>query len=167
MRTSYLPVLVFGITYLCFLAFLFVSAGQLPPRVATHFNLAGQPDGWMTRTSYLVFLAVAGSLSSMFLIGLFFSMRFFSKGAFNLSRRDYWLAPERRAETFAYLFRQSFWLASMMTVFLAGLHGLTIQANHQGGAAIHLSLPMTGGLSGCFLVGSLTWAVCLYRHFEK
>jgi serine/threonine-protein kinase len=166
MKKSYLPALVFGIIYLCFLAFVFGSAGQLPPRVATHFNFAGQPDGWMTRTSYLVFLAISGSLSSMFLIGLFFSMRFFPKGAFNLSRRDYWLAPERRAETFAYLYGQAFWLASMTIVFLAGLHGLTIQANRQG-ALVHLSTPMAFAVAGCFVVGVIVWVICLYRHFEK
>jgi cytochrome bd-type quinol oxidase subunit 2 len=94
-------------------------------------------------------------------------MRFFPNSAFNLSHRDYWLATERRDATFAYLFRHSFWLASMILGFLAGLHGLTIQANRQGGALAHLSTPMTLAVAGCLVVGVVVWIVCLYRHFKK
>jgi uncharacterized membrane protein len=150
----------------CFLLFLFLSAGELPARVATHFDISGRPDGWMSRTTAVVFSAVVGSLLSMFLMGLFFSLRFFPDRAFNLPRRDYWLAPERRAATFAYLFRQSFWLSSMMIAFLAGLQIAIIQANRPG-AAPHLSMMLTLAVAGCLIAGHVVWIVGLFRHFMK
>ncbi len=147
---------------------LFGPLGRAIARgVATHFNLAGQPDGWMTRTSYLAFTAVLGLVVPTFLVGLVFVMRFFGNNAFNIPRRDFWLAPERRAATFAYLLRRSFWLASMTIGFLAGVHGLTIQANRQGGALAHLSTPMALALTGCFLAAVIVWSIGLYRHFAK
>ena len=167
MKTSYLPAIVFGVIYGCFLASLVLSAGELPERVATHFNWLGRADGWMTRTTYLVSMAVCGVVQSTFIVGLFFSMRFAPNGAFSLSGRDYWIAPERRAATFSYLLRQSFWLASVMTGFLAGIHGLTIQANRQAGAFARWSTPMAIALGGCVLMGIAVWSVDLIRHFKK
>jgi len=166
MRASYLPVIVLGTIWLCLLVYLVSSAGELPDHVATHFDFSGQPNGWMTRSSCVISTAVLGFVLPTFIVGLFFAMRFFPNSAFNLPRRDYWLAPERRAATLAYLFRQSFWLASMMAGLAAVIHGLTIQANRQGGALPHLSAPMAFALVGCLVVGVAVWSICLYRHFK-
>jgi hypothetical protein len=35
-------------------AFIIVSSGTLPERVASHFTRGGAPDGWITRDAYVV-----------------------------------------------------------------------------------------------------------------
>jgi uncharacterized membrane protein len=166
MKAAHVPPIVFILSYLAYLVYLASSAAQLPARVATHFNLAGQPNGWMTRAQCVAFSAAMGLGSSLFIVGLFFAVRFFPNGALNISRRDYWLAPERRATTFAYLFRHSFWLASMMIGFFAGLHWMMLQANRQGAALAHLSTPTVFASSGLLLIGTVVWSVCMFRHFR-
>ncbi len=93
--------------------------GSLPARVATHFGADGQPNGWMARDHHTV-----GQVGiSLFLGGLFFALvRLLPRvpGRFlNLPHRDYWLAPNRRADTFAWLGAMLFWLGTLLQGFLA------------------------------------------------
>ena len=83
---------------------LFVTASRLPLRVASHFDGAGTPDGWMLRGPYLWTMAGVSVGLNAFLVGIFYSVRYFPTSTFNLPHRDYWLAAERRGETFAFLF---------------------------------------------------------------
>ena len=70
---------------------LFLSSQHLPPRVASHFNAAGVPDGWMLRNSYLWFMAGLALGLSVFFVGVFYSIRYFPQSTINLPYRDYWL----------------------------------------------------------------------------
>jgi hypothetical protein len=133
MKTLRTPSYILGFLYLCFVGYLIFSTWQLPERVATHFNAGGQPDGWMSRFSHLLIMAVFGFAFPLFFVGLFFGLRFVPD-ALNVSNRDYWLAPERRIETFDYLFRQGLWRACMAVCFVTGLHYMIIHANFQPNA---------------------------------
>ncbi len=101
----------------------------------------------------------------VFIVGVFFAIRFLPDSVINLPRRGYWLAPERRAATFAYAFRHSFWIASMLIGLSAGVEYLTLQANRQGAAMAHLSTPALA-LTGCFFAGTVVWIVCMFRRFR-
>src|SRR4051812_3401648 len=124
MRTTRTPAILLAFLYVCFLTYLISSAPQLPDKVATHFGAGGRPDGWMSRTAHLLFMAAFGLAFPFFLVGLFYILRFMPDSSFNLPRRDYWLAPERRAETFAYLLRHSLWFACLAVCLVIGLHFL-------------------------------------------
>lgn len=151
--------------YLCFLGYLAVSAPQLPDRFATHFDGSGQPDGWMNRSSYVLTTLAFGLAFPLFPVALIFATRFLPNGAIHLPHGDYWLAPERRAETFAYFFRHSLWFACMAIGLVIGIHFSTIQVNKQLPA--HLSMLMAWGMPGCFLVGVAIWVVAMIRHFGR
>jgi Protein of unknown function (DUF1648) len=72
---------------------------RLPERVASHFDAAGQPNGWSSRTGY-----VGLQLFVLFVLALCFAVlparlprlpdRFI-----NLSNKGYWLAAGRRETT--------------------------------------------------------------------
>ncbi len=76
---------------------------RLPERVATHFDLAGQANGWMARDTHTAFHV--GTV--LFITGLMFGLaRFLPKlpdQLINLPHREHWLAPERRAATFEWM----------------------------------------------------------------
>jgi uncharacterized membrane protein len=162
MKTLRTPSYILGFLYLCFVGYLIFSTWQLPERVATHFNAGGQPDGWMSRFSHLLIMAVFGFAFPLFFVGLFFGLRFVPD-ALNVSNRDYWLAPERRIETFDYLFRQGLWRACMAVCFVTGLHYMIIHANFQPNA--DLSIPMLLAVPGFFLVGIVIWLISTIRYF--
>src|SRR6185503_5032974 len=111
MKTARGPALVLGLLYLCFLGYLATSSGQLPDRVATHFDGSGRSNGWMSRSFHLWFTLVLGLAFPLIVAVILFFARFLPDNFLNIPRRDYWLSAERRADTFTYLFRQSLWFA--------------------------------------------------------
>lgn len=106
-----------------------VTADRLPERVASHFGPMGHADGWMSRTAYLgTFVGFVCGLS-IFLPTVFYCVRFLPASGINLPNRDYWLAPERRAETYRILFQVGIWLACFQVLLMLGLHLLVVEAN--------------------------------------
>jgi hypothetical protein len=156
--------MILGLLYLSFLGYLVFSAAQLPDKVATHFDIDGRPDSWMSRSSHLWFTGLMGSVMPLFFVAFSFVGRFFP-GGLNIPHRDYWLAPKRRRETFDYLLRQSFWLACMALVFFIGIHFLIIEANRH--AHPRISIPWIVALGGVCVAGSGIWFVSLLLHFTS
>lgn len=69
----------------------------LPEQVATHFDVHGQPDDWMSRDAHAAFQAGL----AIFIATVFGGMaRFINRlpaRFINVPHREYWFAPERRA----------------------------------------------------------------------
>ena len=164
MKTLFTPLLVLGLLYLCFFGYLATSGSQLPGRVATHFDSSGQPNGWLSRTALLRFTAVFGLAFPLFVPAMIYASRFLPDRLYNLPDRDYWLAPARRPETMAHLFRHSLWFSPMALCFVIGIHASIIHSNRL--AQVHLSTPLVLALAGCLLAGTRFWAVSLMRHFH-
>jgi len=164
MKTLRTPLLVLGLLYLCFFGYLAWSSSHLPDRVATHFDGSGRPDGWMSRTAHLRFMGVFGLAFPLFVPALVFISRFLPDQLYNLPHRDYWLAPARRAETMAYLFRHALWFSPMALGFAIGIHASIIYANQL--ARVHLSAVLALALGGCFVAGAVVWGISLMRHFH-
>jgi uncharacterized membrane protein len=114
---------------LCGLAFIAVTAGELPAVVATHFGAGGRANGWMPRNGYLVFALVLQTLLPLSVYGgvAWLPRRF--EGLLNLPHRDYWLAPARREATLAWLRGFGAWLAAAMALFAIGIHAAILAAN--------------------------------------
>ena len=165
MKTSHIPAFILGLLYLCFLGYLAFSVSSLPDCVATHFNGSGEPNGWMSKSSYLMFMSAFSIVLPLFLIGTSFTLRIFPEKYFNIPHRDYWLAPERRAETFSYLFRHSLWFACIVLGFISGIHFSIIKANSLIPA--HLSTPLILSLIGCFLSALVVWIVSMILRFNS
>ncbi len=111
-------ILFFAATFTA-LALAVRQHGSLPARVATHFGAGGQPNGWMSRDNHTI-----GQVGiSLFIGGLFFALTFYLARVpdrfVNLPHRDYWLAPKRRDETFAWIGSMLFWLGALLQGFLA------------------------------------------------
>jgi len=163
MKTIRTPAIVLGLLYLGFVAYLVFSASRLPDRLASRFNAQGQPGGWMSRSDYLWFMAMIGFAFPAFIVGLTSLFRLFPRGI-NLPHRDYWLAPKRRADTYAYLHRLGLWYACVCLCFVIGLNFLVVQANHVPNA--HLSNNGIAGLVGGWIAGSTLLVLSMALHFS-
>jgi len=87
------------------------------------------PNGWMTKTQFFITFAVA-LLPALFIE--FWLHRKISKtpGArINLPNKEYWLAPERRAETFAYFGAFFAWYGCAFLFVIAAVMGMAMRAN--------------------------------------
>lgn len=124
-----LPVLVL-ITLVCGFAFYAWSTRtQLPPRVATHFDLHGQANGWMTNAGHFRFMISFGLGLPLFFVLVFHAPRFVAARFVNLPHREQWLAGDRRAETLRWISTFGTWFACLFLLFMASVQHLILDAN--------------------------------------
>ncbi len=160
-RPAWLLVAPALVIYLIVLVF---SSRELPERVASHFGFSGAADAWMDRTTYLVFMAVWGLGLPCLFLSIGWMIRHLPAAVINLPRRDYWLAPERRAETSADIERRMGWLSCLTLAFCLGIHLLVVQANQSLPSRLSNLIWVWLAL---FLAAVLFWIVSLWRHFAS
>jgi len=165
MKKNAVPFIVLGLVCAGYLIFIAGSASLLPERVATHFGGGGEANGWMSRSMDLVFFGGLGVGLPLFFIVLSLAAGLLPARFVNLPHREYWLSPERRAQTRAYISRQMIWMSCLMVLFLAGIHCLTILANRV--TPPHLPMGLLLALTGGFLSGVTAWSIVFTRHFLK
>jgi hypothetical protein len=142
-----------------------LTAGWLPARVASHFGASGIANGFMARETYLAFtialVVVPPALVSLILA---LSLKYFPQ-FLNLPNRDYWLAPERRDETAAYLTAHTAWLAALLSVFAFAIHLLVVRANENAPARLE-TVPFLAVLV-TFSMLMVVWIAALARRFRR
>lgn len=165
MSKSISPLWILFLLWNLFGALIAVTYDQWPDNVATHFDLGGNPNGWMSRNVNLVAFVVLGLTPPLFIYGIFCLAGIFPTRFVNLPRREYWLAPERRDATMRELRRQSLWLGCLMVLFAAGLYVITFEANQQNPAKLSSNYVLLH--LGGFFLGMAVWVIFLLRRFWK
>jgi len=101
----------------------------LPDSIAVHFGSSGEPNGWSDKAEFVVtygatelFILLLGVVSG-------FLLRKTPPGLVNIPNRDYWLAPERREETVAFLSNQVVWIEAGTLAFLIAIAQLVFKEN--------------------------------------
>ena len=138
---------------------------RLPATVASHFDGAGRANGWMSRDAF-----VASQLGMLVLIvvcfvGLPQAIGMIPRRLISLPNRDYWLAPERHAQTLNFMRRQLWWMACVTLLFMVAVAQLVIGVN----LGAYLALPTAPMLAllGGFLLYTLAWSLRFYRYFRR
>jgi uncharacterized membrane protein len=105
---------------------------QLPGLVASHFNAAGQADGWMPRAHMLKLeiLLSLGATAGFAVLALVAAG--IPDALINLPHRAYWLAPVRREETRRCLSGMVLSSGCGTLAFLLFLHQRVLHANLDG-----------------------------------
>jgi uncharacterized membrane protein len=101
----------------------------LPDRVASHFGPAGTANGWMTKSQFLLTYAIV--LLPAFAVEFWLPRRVARTGGdrLRLPNKEYWLAPERRSETFAYFEKFFAWYGCALLGLEVFAMGLAMRAN--------------------------------------
>jgi hypothetical protein len=159
------PIVVLGLLCAGYLIFIAGSTSLLPERVAIHFGGGGEANGWMSRSADLAFFGGLGVGLPLFFIVLSLVTGLVPARFVNLPHREYWLSPERQAQTRAYISHQMIWMGCLTVLFLAGIHYLTILANRATPPHLPMGLFLT--LTGGFLSGVAAWSIVFTRHFLK
>jgi Protein of unknown function (DUF1648) len=145
-------------------AFIVGTIGRLPPRVASHFGVAGQSNAWMSRDGYALFILGFGTLFPMFIVASLAWLPHITSRGIKLPNRDYWLAPPRRGETLAALESFGGWLGCLLTAFIAALHYLILEANTSVPPQMPASLLWS--VLGGFIAATLAWQTFFYLRFR-
>lgn len=102
---------------------------QLPATVASHFDGEGNPNGWQSKAAFFAIYAFMLGTFALIYLGLGALLPRIPVRLFSLPQRDYWLAPERRAETIGYLTAWLSWFGAAGMAFTLALFQLVIEAN--------------------------------------
>ncbi len=152
----------FVVAYTVYIGFLGVTWEWLPLRVASHFDLAGRPNGWMDRAQYGFYIAGTPCVLAILFCATALLTRRLPACCTGLPYREYWMVPERQGLATSILTERMGWLASLNVGFFAGLHGLIIFANRV--EPPHLAGGLLMALIVIFLGAVGFWAVALYRR---
>lgn len=146
-------------------AFVWLTSGDLPPVVASHFGPGGAANGFIGKGTYTAFmLAIVVAVPALIgFSGLL--VRVIPSQLINLPNRQYWLAPERRAATLESLSSMSLAFAIPLVIFLCFVHWLVVQANAVQPARLPEG-PLFVGL-GMLGVTTVTWRVVLFRRIGR
>jgi hypothetical protein len=147
MKSLAFPLIALALAYLVFFGYLAASYGELPERIASHFDFSGHANGWMSR-GVCTGLMAATAVSFI-----------------NLPHKAYWLAPERRAFALGVLLRYAIWFASATVLFLAGIQWLVVRANLSSIKAMDMT--MFAGMLALFLFVTGIWTWRIVRQFSQ
>jgi uncharacterized membrane protein len=159
-----LPRIIFAALVLSAIAQMISSFPRLPERIASHFGPSGAPNGWMSKESFFVIYGVMIVLAAFIEIVPARSIRRPS-ARINLPNKEYWLAPERRAETFGYFEKYFAWYGCAFLLIMVLIMGLAIQANLN--PPPHLPTAPTLAIIVGFVVFNIGSVVQIFRRFSK
>jgi uncharacterized membrane protein len=101
----------------------------LPHRMASHFAASGMPNGWMTKSQFIIVYAIALLPALMVEFWVARTIAKMDGARLNLPNREHWLAPERRATTFAYFEDFFAWYGCVFLLLIVFVMGLAMRAN--------------------------------------
>lgn len=154
--------LVFGCSAVALVFVLWVGRG-LPPVVASHFGVAGDANGTMSRDNFIaVMVLMATVLPTLMHTGLTLAFR---RGKVNIPSARYWLAPERRADTQRWLHRHMTWVCVGVSALTAWLTWMVAVANRVSPPAPDSRWMLAGLVT--LLAAATVWLVVLQRRFAR
>lgn len=137
--------------------------GQLPDRVATHFNLEGTPNDWMTKTNATIMMSGFQIGMPFLLIAITLLAARLPASMVNIPNREYWLHPDRHASSMRYVQTFMNWIAVAFALFAMVVSHLVFVANRDGDG---LNTRWFYALMTVFLVSIFISVVTLIYHFR-
>jgi hypothetical protein len=160
-----LPQNLFAVIVLMALAKGIYDYPMLPDRLASHFDAFGAPNGWMMKPAFFA-VCIAAILTSS-VVGFLVPRAIAASpdAKIRLPHKEYWLAPERRGETFRFLKRYFAWYGCALLLIEVLAIEFAIGANYN----VPIRFPAGPMLLivGAFLVFNLFWTVQIFRRFSK
>lgn len=137
---------------------------QMPARMASHFAASGAANGWMTKEQFFLTYALTflPAIFVEFWVGRRISRT--PEARINLPNKEYWLAPERRAGTFAYFESFFAWYGCALLGLLAFVFGLAMRANLSAEPRLPTGPTLTA--IAAFVIFNVAAIVAVLRRFS-
>jgi hypothetical protein len=141
----------------------------LPARVGLYefdfgFEPSAEPTVWMAKGTLALLIMAAIMLAPLELLFQAWICTKLPKRMISIPNRDYWLSPERKAETDARLFSFMLWLANATELFLTAVFAI-VYRTLLGHPEVLRRTPYY--VLGCFLAFVAVWSIRYYIRFKK
>lgn len=157
--------ILFPLVLLGTVAYVATTSAGLPERVASHFGANGVANGFMTRDGYRTFILWFALGLPLFVAASVALLPRAFPGAINIPDRDYWLAPERRADTIGFLTGWGCSLGLILALFIAAIHAAVRVANEYDPPRLPATLFVI--VLATFGVAMVVWIAALAAHFRR
>lgn len=139
-----------------------VYMSYLPERVAIHFGANGVADNWLDRGQATGMMIALQVLMPWVLVAIATGVKHMPSSMVNIPHREYWLHPERRRATLAYVVGMISFIAVLESILISVMNHLSFTANRTGQP---LNTPVFIAVLGVFLVAVLALVVKMTRRF--
>ena len=160
------------LSLLLLLALLLVSTfftlntvGDLPERVAIHFNANGAADAWTNRGHYRLFIPLLLVGLPSLLVWVMAVLPRYTNGKGQIPNCEYWFAQERRHLTASFLIGHACWLGCLTVAVVYGIHISILRANAMTPPVLATDRLIT--MLVVYLCGLVWWTATFLRHFQK
>lgn len=106
-------------------------APRLPEIIGSHFNRGGAVNALQTKAAFFTTEILMVVLAAAIGFGVPRIIAAMPASMVNLPNKNFWLAPDRREETFAYLQMHMAWFSCALLAFLLYVMQLVFRANLQ------------------------------------
>jgi uncharacterized membrane protein len=104
-------------------------APRIPEILGSHFSRGGFVNGWQTKAAFFATELAMIILATVVSFGIPQIIAALPVSLINLPHKDFWLSPERREETLAYIRVWSAWFGCGLLAFLLFAMELVFRAN--------------------------------------
>lgn len=147
------------------IAVVLATLRRLPPTVASHFDAAGIPNGWSSRSGYALLLVIIGVLLPLGITALVRALTRRGPDRLNIPARDYWTRPEHGQEAVRRVRAYMWWLGCVMAATALSIHLLVLDAHRHQPPRLRTDAILT--VLGAVLVAIAGWAVGWYRLLQR
>lgn len=148
-----------------------VAAGQLfhyyprlPETIAVHFAASGQVNGWAGKAAFSATYAAIEAAIVLVGLGAALLGERMPTSFLNMPNREYWLAPERRAESLGFFWTQAAWMEVATLAFLIVVAEFVFRANLTEGPP---TLTRDFSLVLVVFIAGVVWlSVRIFRRFS-
>ncbi len=150
---------------LLLIGMLAVHYEDLPDRVASHFDLHGNVDGWSSKNGFVAMMSGVGLFLFVLFAGLGPLTRKMPDSLINMPNKGYWLAPEQREASFLAMHDRLLWMGAVTQLLLLGGVYASMRASieHAEPVPSWFSMALLWG----YLLFTVVWLVEFYRRFGK
>jgi uncharacterized membrane protein len=143
----------------------FYYAPRLPDILASHFGGTGSVNAWQTKTVFFSVELAIIVLSIVVSFGIPRIIEAMPVSLINLPHKDFWLSPERRDNTLAYLHVWTAWLGCALLAFLLFVMELVFRANFQAPPRLNMAAFVPALLA--FVAFDAVAILRLILHFSR
>lgn len=136
---------------------------NLPEMMASHFNGAGEPDGWMSKRNFFLLEGVILLVIILEFTLLPWLIGKMPDSMINMPNKQFWFAEERRAETLSVI-RNSFeWFSISLLALFTAVNQLVFRANINRENLLSAEMWL---ILGAFLIFVILWLIKFTRQFR-
>lgn len=138
---------------------------RLPERMASHFDISGNVDGWLNKETFLVIYVVILLVLTGMTAGTIFLFSKLPTNAINIPHRNYWLSPERREKTQKFIVEYTLWFNNATLAFFVAITHLTFRVNL--GEVLRLENHLFWLVFIIYILFTIIWTIHLFIYFKK